>query len=216
MEEKQPSLDIQLGAKMLLELQGLDAKINGGFVGLIKNKFLIVQLSALVDFEKEQVMQHLYPENKTTVRYLNMGTVLGFQSQIIKYLSVPFPLLFLTYPRKVESVNLRKHKRIRCVFPAVAAIGGASLEVVIVDLSDGGCGLFLKAEQKDAVKVDFDDIVQVQCLALGHGPDNPISCLVKRFSGSGKGLEIGLKFLDKESETLAEVRNFIGQVSNYV
>ncbi|MBF0481236.1 MAG: flagellar brake protein [Desulfovibrionaceae bacterium] len=216
MEDQNGSLAIDLGAKLLLEIQGVNAKLNSSFVGLVKNKFLITQMPVLVDFEKEQLLQHLYPENKTTVRYLNMGTVLGFQSQIIKYIMVPFPMLFLTYPRKVESLNLRKHRRIRCVFPAVANFDSKQLEVIIVDLSDGGCGLFLRSDQKDTLKVDYDDIVKVQCPALGHGPDNPMDCVVKRFIGSGKGMELGLKFSDKESETLKQVRNFIGQVSNYV
>jgi len=216
MEDKQVSLSIDLGAKMLLEIQGVNAKLNSSFVGLVKNKFLITQMPVLVDYEKEQVLQHLYPENKTTVRYLNMGTVLGFQSQIIKYIMVPYPMLFLTYPRKVESLNLRKHKRIRCVFPAVAMFGAKELEVIIVDLSDGGCGLFLRNDQKDTLKVDYDDLVKVQCPALGHGPDNPMDCVVKRFTGNGKGMELGLKFADKESETLKQVRDFIGQVSNYM
>jgi c-di-GMP-binding flagellar brake protein YcgR len=216
MEDKQASLAIDLGTKMLLEVQGVGAKLNSSFVGLVKNKFIITQMPVLVDFEKEQVLQHLYPENKTTVRYLNMGTVLGFQSQIIKYIMVPFPMLFLTYPKKVESLNLRKHKRIRCVFPALARFDAKQLEVIIVDLSDGGCGLFLRSDQQDTLKVDYDDIVKVQCPALGHGPDNPMECIVKRFTANGKGMELGLKFVDKESETLKQVRHFIGQVSNYM
>ncbi|OPZ60944.1 MAG: hypothetical protein BWY87_00157 [Deltaproteobacteria bacterium ADurb.Bin510] len=48
------------------------------------------------------------------VRYLYNGTVYGFQTKLIEYITSPTKLFFLDYPRIIEHHDLRQEKRFPC------------------------------------------------------------------------------------------------------
>jgi hypothetical protein len=74
-----------------------------------------------------------------TVRYMYSGSVYGFYSTVLHFITKPSPLLFITYPKTIEIIELRKSKRVDCFFPGQAKIQEKEHQGAIVDLSTGGC-----------------------------------------------------------------------------
>jgi c-di-GMP-binding flagellar brake protein YcgR len=189
-------LDIPVGAKLSLEVLGIDEKLSSALVGYTKGKYLVVQLPSLTEGSRDMLFQYLYSGNPVTVRYLKSGAVFGFRCEIIKYLCSPFSLLFMTYPLRVESFNLRRHKRIPCLLPVSAMIKEATYSGLMTDLSLSGCGVGLTIMRKYQPAIGVDDRVLLRCSVFGDKEQNNLHCLIKRAASDVGKLELGLKFTE--------------------
>ena len=112
--------NLEPGSRIQMEVKGLDLKLHSFYVGMVKGRYLMVQLPVVADKNKEGLFPHLYQDNLVAIRYLQRGEVRGFQSKVIRYVLSPFPLLFLSYPAKIVTYALRKHKRVPCLVQASA------------------------------------------------------------------------------------------------
>jgi hypothetical protein len=181
------------GTRMVLDVTGLDEKLTTACVGHVRGRFVILQMPALPEIGRETLYQLLYPDNGVIARFLLDGTVVGFSARLIKHIQIPFPLLFITYPKKLESHDLRKHRRVACCIPSQARIKDAPLLGMIVDMSFSGCQ-FSATFEAQAPEVGIDDMVELHCELFGPKDQGTLPCAVKRVSLSGNRLEIGLKF----------------------
>ncbi len=127
------------GTKMLLEVGGFEDKLQSHCVGHVRGRFVIVQMPVLTETRREAFYQLLYPDAGVIARYLHEGTVIGFSVRIIRWIQVPFPLVFLTYPARLESYDLRRHRRVACCIPVEARLEGHALSGMLLDLSLSGC-----------------------------------------------------------------------------
>lgn len=78
------------------------------------------------------------------VRYLKDGVAYGFESEVISVQFYPFPLMFLKYPVNIERLDIRVSRRFKFDLPAVFSESSGvviSSDAVILDVSEGGCGL---------------------------------------------------------------------------
>lgn len=184
------------GTKMLLEVPGYEDKLATACVGHVRGRFVAVQMPGHADSGRDALYQMLAPDNDAIVRYLHEGTVTGFSARVIKWIQVPFPLVFLTYPARLESHDLRRHPRVSCCLPGAAGIGGVAVSGMILDLSLSGCQFsVLRGEDENVRAVDIDDRLGLSCALFGTTSPE-LACSVKRVALSGRRLEIGLKFLD--------------------
>ena len=66
----------------------------------------------LIDHPIHNGLRVLVESNKPcVVRFIHEGNVFGFSGHIISVIKQPFPLVFLTYPDQLESLNLRTNPR---------------------------------------------------------------------------------------------------------
>jgi len=186
--------EVAVGVKMSLDIRGIDEKLTSVLVGYCRGKYVVSQLPSLAESNKEVLFQHLYAGNPITVRYLDAGAVFGFRCEIIKYLFSPFPLLFLTFPLRVESFNLRRHKRISCLLPVSVCVGETSYSGLMTDLSLSGCGVGLSIMRKYQPAIGVDDEVRLSCPLFGENGDSTLNCQIKRAAADAGKLELGLKF----------------------
>ncbi len=189
-------IDIPVGARLSLEVLGIEEKLVSALIGYAKGKYVVAQLPSLAESNKELLFQYLYAGNAVTVRYLKSGSVFGFRCEVVKYLFSPFPLLFLTFPKLVESFNLRRHKRISCLLPICASIHGATYNGLMTDLSLSGCGLGLTIMRKYQPTVGVDDEVLLSCPLFGGQDADPLPCRIKRAAATVGKIELGLKFTE--------------------
>lgn len=188
-----PSLHCPPGTKMILEVAGIEDKLQSLCVGYLRSRCVITQMPLLAEANREALYQLLYPDAGVIARYLHEGTVIGFSAKIIKWIQVPFPLIFLTYPPRLESMDLRRHKRISCCFLGQARLGEASFTGMVLDLSLSGCQ-FSTIVDGVAPVIHVDDVMELRCELFGAAPASTIPCAVMRVSTAGRRLEVGLKF----------------------
>lgn len=89
------------------------------------------------------------PGASLTLRLEHEGELFGFSCDVITAAFKPNPMVILAYPASTERVQLRRHKRLKCLVPAVAENESFSSVGFIVDMSLGGCKLILEARQKE-------------------------------------------------------------------
>ncbi|WP_029458761.1 PilZ domain-containing protein [Solidesulfovibrio alcoholivorans] len=188
-----PSLHCPPGTKMILEVAGIEDKLQSLCAGYLRSRCVITQMPLLAEANREALYQLLYPGAGVIARYLHEGTVIGFSAKIIKWIQVPFPLIFLTYPPRLESMDLRRHKRISCCFPGQVRLGEASFTGMVLDLSLSGCQ-FSTITDGAAPAVRVDDVMELRCELFGAASDACLPCAVMRVSTAGRRLEVGLKF----------------------
>lgn len=97
-----------------------------------------------------------------TLRLEHDGELFGFSCDVITAAFKPNPMVILAYPASTERVQLRRHKRLKCLVPAVVENDGFCSFGFIVDMSLGGCKLILDARHKQqGVTLESGDAVTV-------------------------------------------------------
>lgn len=184
------------GTKMLLEVTGFPDKLATICVGHVRPRFVVTTMPVVPENNHDAVHQMLYPDNTIIVRFLLDGTVMGFSAKIIRPLQIPFPLLFFSYPSRLECHDLRRHRRVPCLIPAETELGKAAILGMIVDLSLTGCqfATSLALGETPPPAVNIDDTLVLRCGLFGSSGNSELPCSVKRVDVTTKRMDIGLKF----------------------
>lgn len=198
------------GTKMLLEVAGFQDKLATICVGYIRPRFVVTTMPFVPEHSREAVHQVLYSDNTVIARFLLEGTVMGFSAKIIRSLQVPFPLIFFNYPKKLECLDLRRHRRVPCCIPAATAVGQTSIPGMIVDLSLTGCQFAASLpEAGEPPKIGIDDAVVLRCPLFGKNGQAVLPSAVKRVGLSETRLDIGLKFTELPPEIHTALQGYI-------
>ncbi|OLN25907.1 hypothetical protein DVDV_3026 [Desulfovibrio sp. DV] len=198
------------GTRLILEVTGLPEKFASACVGHARGRFVVTQMPVLPETTREAFYQMLYPDNAVIVRYLHEGTVVGFTAQVIKCIQIPFPLIFLTFPKRLESHDLRRHPRVSCCLPGQAVINGEGVAGMVLDLSHSGC-LFSATVPDTPPSVAIDDAILLRCGIFGQGEEAGLAGVVKRVALSGRRLELGLKFRQMPPPTQEAINTYLDQ-----
>jgi hypothetical protein len=198
------------GTKIIMELSGLPDKLTSACVGHVRGRFVVTQFPVVPETGRDALYQLLYPDNAAIVRYLHDGAVVGFSARVIRCIQIPFPLIFLSYPKKLESHDLRRHPRVACCLPGQASLAGSQLPGMVLDLSHSGC-MFSATFPDTPPNVAIDDEVFLHCDLFGHSPDAALPGVVKRVALSGRRLELGLKFRKMPPPTEQAISTYLDQ-----
>ena len=146
------------------------------------------------------------------IRFLKDGIAYGFESEIISILFFPFPLMFLKYPTTVETLQLRVSPRCKVDLPATftdAAGNVIASDAVLLDLSEGGCGLKVPMRQGLALSPDSAYKIMFQII----DKELTISLGLRKIDKKGDyAFFLGMEFLDmppQDKETLALILEFL-------
>lgn len=202
------NITIDAGTKLLMELNGLSVKMYSYFIGMIKGRYILTQIPISNEHSKDQIFQFLYPQNKVTVRFIQDGAALGFTSELIKYTMSPFPMLFLNFPSKIETYELRKHRRLNCLFQASAHFGECKVKSMITDLSHSGCQVIIPADVCDQMFA-IDDVIIINCAALLSKDEIPIEGRVMRIQKTDQKYSIGIKFKPLDADVAKQIKDFV-------
>ncbi len=149
-------LFIELGTSLLLKPEAPEESVSGELIGMKVGHYLIVQVPAVtVGKMMLSVGQGLQ------VKYICSGDVFGFRSRIITATSEPDNLLYLEYPDKVESRNVRSCERIDCFLAVQVMMEGITGQGTIVNMSRQGCRCLVdsklhgKGMHKKTISISF-------------------------------------------------------------
>ncbi len=95
--------------------------------------------------------------DELVVRMVLGASVVGFKAEVMEKMESPGPVYFLSFPERVERVDLRKSERMPVFIPVEVAVttgeekekGLHLFQGALINLSDGGCGLRAKSLVRD-------------------------------------------------------------------
>ena len=135
-------LDLEVGTKLFLGLEGLDQRLVSVYHGADEGSHLIIQTPMV-----SEVIKRLKPGVRVTVHYMTKGTIRAFQSTVVGFILKPFPLTFVEYPSLVAHQDLRQSPRANCCLPGTIALQEKGFEGLLVNISLGGCRFVLSQNQ---------------------------------------------------------------------
>lgn len=163
------------------------------------------------------------PGSPCVVRYMHDGKVVGYRSEIRGGQRSPEPLLFLSFPDRIEEILLRQHPRIPLHQPvslmrddpeaqAQSPFPEAPFTGVLRDLSVAGCRVAL-AGPCPALAAGTPLRLEFELPAVGHVAN--LAGIVKNVSGQPGRLLVGIAFQFYRTEYI-EFRGWGGTVQKAI
>lgn len=187
------SLDIEAGARVMLEPAGVGRRIWTEFIGMKRGRFLILQPP--ISLEMRDLLR---PDEEVTVRFAHRAyQVCGFKAWITRFITQPAHLLFITYPPSYEALSMRRYTRCASVLPASMRFGSGEAKGVIVNLSRGGCRVALKLGEEGLEGAPKkDDEVFLSFSISGELQEIHAKALVRSQTVDKDKVSVGLQFSD--------------------
>jgi c-di-GMP-binding flagellar brake protein YcgR len=197
-------LDMELGCQVFIKIPETDKQFTSYLVGKENGRYLIIKTPAPLEGA------YRLPEDVNfQVRYTRMGEIYGFESSVIQRIPEPFALSFLTYPDRVEHVNLRKFPRISCCIPATMDCRGFSHAGVILDISRKGCRFFLKGIDALGTLPRVGDNIRISFPIFEIEGIRDFEGTVRNLGTDPRGDSIGIEFFNVAAEIARKIDSFI-------
>jgi c-di-GMP-binding flagellar brake protein YcgR len=145
---------MKVGIELEIQIEGVKGRLKGELIAVEEDKFLIIKLPSFQSLGNAAKLT--YAGTNIIIRYIHDGTMFGFKSSVLHFMFEPIRLVFIKCPKKIESQDLRTHKRISCYLPANVIIIDQKIEGAIIDISRNGCYF-----TTNKAKVENNQILQV-------------------------------------------------------
>ena len=190
-------------------------RVTTAFRGYHRDKYLLLDTpqheGSSLEFERGMPL---------TLRLMHESKVYGFKAEVLARVTMPFPLLFVTFPKEVESLNLRKGKLYKVMLDAsykplppedAEEIGDGELEErkgLILNLSENGALL------ETDWPMEVGESLELSFALPGHGQisgltTKVLSCLVK-----GHACWVELHFCDPNQPACLAINEYLQHLDN--
>ena len=200
-----------IGTILRLQIEGTRRRLSCELIGVDEGKYLIVKIPSL--HIMESVSSHFENGNKITAKYMNKGTMFGFQSTIIDLIHKPFKLVFIKYPDKTDSYDVRGNKRVECFLPANMKIADQILEGSITDISRAGCLFTIETHEHEGLIniLKLSNEIKIGFYLPGVAGELSAGADQKSIKIDTDGSSVGIEFVDIDSSVKAKLIDFLSK-----
>ena len=131
-QEHAPALRLAIGTPLNIQVlaDAGSGRLNGRVLGMLEGASIIAHLLA---------PGPLKVGDKLSVRCLEGRTISGFRSTVIEVCNSPYPHFHLSYPSRLDRVEVRQSERVAVAIPVtVRTAAGAQVAAEVRDLSASG------------------------------------------------------------------------------
>ncbi len=200
---------MHIGTTLKIQLEGSQSRLKSELFAIEEGKYLIIKLSPFQSLENFTKL--VYVGTRIIIRYMHKGTVFGFKSRIKHVMIEPAKLIFIEYPEKIETHELRAHKRLDCYLPANVRIEDNTIAGTITDISKGGCQLTVKTvnigKSADLLQIDNEIVVSLQL--PGVEEKLTITGKQKNIKEDKVNVNIGVEFNNMNTEVQERLYDFL-------
>jgi len=200
-----------IGTIFRLQIEGTRRRLSSELIGVDDGKYLIVKMPSL--HIMENVSNLLVKGNGITVKYMHKGTMFGFQSPIIDLIHKPFKLVFIKYPDKTDSYDVRGNKRVECFLPASLKIAEQILEGSITDISRAGCLFTIDKHEHEGLinLLELNNEIRIGFYLPGIAEELSANADQKGIKIDTDGSSIGIEFVEMDSSVKAKLIDFLSK-----
>ncbi len=200
---------MNIGTILRIQIEGTRRRLSCELIGVDDGKYLIVKMPSL--HIMESVSNLLVNENEITVKYMHKGTMFGFQSPIIDLIHKPFKLVFIKYPGKIDSYDVRGNKRVECFLPANVKIAEHLLEGSITDISRAGCLFAIETSEHEGL-INLLELNNEICIGFhlpGIEEELSVDAKQRSIKRDTDGTSIGIEFTKMDSSVQTKLFSFL-------
>ncbi|GFK93487.1 Cyclic di-GMP binding protein [Fundidesulfovibrio magnetotacticus] len=195
------------GQPVLVQAMGDSQRYWGRVIGVDPYDYFILKLPLVPG-----ILRLATQGASLTLRMENEGELYGFSCDVIAVTHKPHPLAILSYPATAERLQLRQHKRVKCLIPAMVQNDFFNSSGFVVDLSRGGCRLVLDLFQKQRIV----NLMTGDAVSLSISLDSMTSCKcaakVVALQDVGTGRALGLSFDQDCAAGKSDIQEFVDRL----
>jgi c-di-GMP-binding flagellar brake protein YcgR len=205
------SLDINIGTPMQIEFETVKHRLKTELVGMVQHSYLILKMPPIKT--SSNTSKIFLQGTPAIVRFVHQGTAYGLSSKIASAIYKPSKLLFLNYPKKIESYKLRKGERVLCLLPAELQFSSTENKIQgsVVDISKAGCLYSAETKafyNKQELPAKNDTLV-VSLQLPGFKNTITIDSKVKNIDVTKNQIKMGLKFVSMSDDAYERLYDFL-------
>ena len=205
-------LNIELGCQLSIQVEEMKERLTSYLVGMLINSYLIIKTPSIVG-----IKDLLTKGSSVVVRYIYLGEVFGFRSTVLGSTTSPFKIIFLSYPKIIEIINLRQKPRISCCIPASLNYKNSELKGIIENINSGGCKFTTQdAEHPKAQQIWVEDNIQISFPLFGLEGIKECNGIIRNKNCGGKRIELGIEFEKMDSEISNMIDSYVEKVKKHV
>ncbi len=209
------------GTPMQVEINGVSLKMSSVSVGYLADNCLIIKYPSTGSFGS--IASRLFKGNIVTVRYINDGDVLGFQSELLGTTNDPVRLLFIAYPAVIARRSLRSSRRIECYLPAnLELIDRAKGEDVvqdgvITDISRTGCSFNMVKGSPERMLPDvrMNDPITLYLQFPGVEDKIDLRANVRNIQRDSQKMRMGMQFIDLDEKRKMSIMEYTATLEKF-
>lgn len=205
-------LPIDIGTELHMEIVDVSSRFKSSVIGMQHNRYIIVKTPEIVadDFEEKCARNK---GAKVIGKFQHVGSIFGFETNLLGIITNPASLMFVIYPLKVEEKNTRKEERINCLLPGKLIVMKNVKSVTVVSLNSNGCLISINCNTGELEKILAVLAKTKNCeLSLqlpGESKGLLIESVIKGHRINDATLNLGLQFLNIGSELKYTIDRFI-------
>lgn len=206
-------LNIELGCQVSIQVEGMEERLTSYLVGMLLNTYLIIETPSIIG------IGDLLPKGSpVVVRYLYLGEVFGFCSTVLGSTTLPFKIIFLSYPEVIEKINLRKKPRISCSIPASLNYRDLEIKGIIENINSGGCKFTTTqdAEDPEIQQISIEDDIQLFFPLFGLEGIKEFHGIVRNNNCDSKRIELGIEFKKLDVEISNMIDSYVEKVKEHM
>jgi len=200
---------LYIGTIIRIQIEGTRRRLSCELIGVDDGNYLIVKMPSL--HIMESVSNLLVNGNEITAKYMHKGTMFGFQSTIIDLIQKPFKLVFIKYPDKTDSYDVRGNKRVECFLPASLRIAEQILEGSITDISRAGCLFTIETHEHEGLinMLKLSNEIKMGFYLPGVEEELSADADQKSIKIDTDGSNIGIEFVEMDDTVKAKLIEFL-------
>jgi hypothetical protein len=192
----------------------LQTKLKAHFIGAYRKAYIIVSMPAGGGLQPAEIYSTLYNGNAVALYILINGSLLAFNCHIIRFTMDPAPLVFLSFPTKCQTVNIRKHRRVRCLFDAKAFTPEVLLDGFIADISVDGCSLLCRRSRELSL-VAAGMTARLESPQLGTVSGQSVNVKIRCIQEADSSCRFGMQFADMPESLGQSIKDYIAKAHSF-
>ena len=199
---------MEIGTTLKVQIEGTKSRMTSELIGVETGEYLVIKMPS-VQF-MGSLSSLLYRGNSIIIRYMQKGTIFGFKSHISHVITNPAKLIFIEYPKRIESHDLRGHKRLDCYLPANVRIMNSTIAGTITDVSKEGCHFIIeKAKVENSLILQIGNEIGVSFQLPGVAEKLTVAGKQKNIKKDRDSVNIGIEFNSMDIETQERLYGFL-------
>lgn len=189
--DRKEKLSIALGSELSMQIEGMEEKFKSILTGIEAPTYLMVRMQIPSKFRNQ-----IDRGTNFIVRYVYLGNVYGFNTKSLGSVDKPYKITFLSYPEKVESLDIRKAQRVSCFIPATLEINKRQLRGLVMEISKSGTRFKITTGIDMINQVKINDPVKISFPLLGFEGIHNFKGIIKSINSDSIGISFGIQFED--------------------